>query len=95
MDERGQSYDVDTDDAAYALMELEGGIVATLSSSWATRPRRDDMLTIHTDGTPGSAVAGLHDCRTQALGRPDAAGGCEGGATCRTRLSEQRRITID
>ena len=67
VDERGQEYDVDTDDAAYALMELEGGIIATLSSSWATRLRRDDMLTIHIDGTHGSAVAGLHDCRTQAL----------------------------
>lgn len=66
-DERGTPYSVDTDDAAYALMELEGGIIATVTSSWATRLRRDDMLQLHIDGTHGSAVAGLHDCRTQAL----------------------------
>ena len=67
VDERGVAYDVDTDDAAYALMELEGGIVATVMSSWASRLRRDDMLQIQIDGTQGSAIAGLHDCRTQAL----------------------------
>ncbi len=64
-DERGQAFDVDVEDAAYALLELEGGIVATLNSSWATRVRRDDLLTIHIDGTLGSAVAGLHRCRIQ------------------------------
>ncbi len=66
-DERGNEYKVDTDDAAYALMELEGGIIATVMSSWASRLRRDDMLQIQIDGTHGSAVAGLHDCRTQSL----------------------------
>jgi predicted dehydrogenase len=64
-DERGAAYDVDVEDAAYALMELEGGIVATVTSSWATRVRRDDLLTIQVDGTHGSAVAGLHECRIQ------------------------------
>ncbi len=67
VDERGAAYDVDTDDAAYALMELEGGAIATVMTSWATRLRRDDMLVIHVDGTLGSAVAGLHRCRTQSL----------------------------
>jgi predicted dehydrogenase len=66
-DEQGSAYNVDADDAAYALMALEGGIIATVISSWATRLRRDDMLQLHIDGTHGSAVAGLHDCRTQAL----------------------------
>lgn len=66
-DERGVDYDVDADDAAYGMLELEGGILATVSTSWATRLRRDDMLTIQIDGTHGSAVAGLHHCRTQAL----------------------------
>ena len=66
-DERGNAYDVDTDDAAYALMELDGGIIATVTSSWATRLRRDDMLQLQIDSTHGSAVAGLHDGRTQAL----------------------------
>lgn len=66
-DERGDPYDVDADDAAYALLELEGGAIVTITSSWATRLRRDDMLTVQVDGTLGSAVAGLHACRTQAL----------------------------
>ena len=64
-DERGEMFDVDVDDAAYAVLELEGGIVATVTSSWATRVRRDDLLTIQIDGTHGSAVAGLHRCRIQ------------------------------
>ncbi len=65
-DERGEAFDVDVDDAAYALMELDGGIVATVTSSWATRVRRDDLLVIQVDGTLGSAVAGLHRCRMQS-----------------------------
>lgn len=48
-------------------MELEDGIAATLTSSWATRVRRDDLMTLQIDGTQGSAVAGLHDCRIQPL----------------------------
>ena len=34
--------------------------------SWATRVRRDDLVTFHVDGTDGSAVAGLQDCRAQS-----------------------------
>jgi predicted dehydrogenase len=64
-DERGEPFDVDVDDAAYAMLELEGGIVATVASSWATRVRRDDLLSVQIDGTQGSAVAGLHRCRIQ------------------------------
>ena len=30
------------------------------------RVRRDDLVTFHVDGTHGSAVAGLTDCRSQA-----------------------------
>jgi len=66
-DERGEPYEVDVEDAAYALLELEGGIPVTLTSSWATRVRRDDLMTIQVDGTAGSAVAGLHHCRIQPL----------------------------
>ena len=58
---------MDADDAFYATMDLQGGAVATVASSWATRLRRDDMLQIQIDGTHGSAVAGLHACRAQAL----------------------------
>ena len=65
-DENNEPYTADTDDAAYATFELEGGIIAQFNSSWCTRVRRDDLLTLHVDGTHGSAVAGLRGCRTQA-----------------------------
>ncbi|SLN27770.1 Gfo/Idh/MocA family protein [Oceanibacterium hippocampi] len=66
VDERGQAYQATADDAAYATFELEGGIIAQINSSWCTRVRRDDLVTFHVDGTHGSAVAGLTDCRSQA-----------------------------
>jgi predicted dehydrogenase len=66
VDEQGKTYAADTDDAAYATFQLEGGIVAQINSSWCTRVRRDDLVTFHVDGTLGSAVAGLQKCRTQA-----------------------------
>ena len=65
VDERGETYTADTDDAAYATFELEGGIIAHINSSWAVRVRRDDLVTFQVDGTHGSAVAGLHRCWTQ------------------------------
>lgn len=64
-DENGVAYTADTDDAAYATFELEGGVIAQINSSWTTRVRRDDLVTFHVDGTHGSAVAGLHKCWTQ------------------------------
>jgi predicted dehydrogenase len=65
VDEKGQTYKADTDDAAYATFELEGGVIAQINSSWVTRVRRDDLVTFHVDGTHGSAVAGLTKCFTQ------------------------------
>jgi predicted dehydrogenase len=65
-DEQGREYAADADDAAYATFELEGGIIAQMNSSWCTRVRRDDLVTFHIDGTHGSAVAGLHSCKTQS-----------------------------
>ena len=65
VDEDGQEYDVTADDSAYAMFELDGGIVAQFNSSWATRVRRDDLLTLQVDGTKGSAVVGLRQCWTQ------------------------------
>jgi predicted dehydrogenase len=65
VDESGQFYEADVDDAAYATFQLEGGIVAHVNSSWAVRVRRDDLLTFQVDGTHGSAVAGLTRCFTQ------------------------------
>ncbi|MBJ3785656.1 Gfo/Idh/MocA family protein [Devosia sediminis] len=65
VDEKGNTFNCDTDDAAYATFELEGGVIAQINSSWTTRVRRDDLVTFHVDGTHGSAVAGLHKCWTQ------------------------------
>jgi predicted dehydrogenase len=64
-DESGKPYSCTADDAAYATFELEDGIVAQFNSSWTTRVRRDDLLTIQIDGTLGSAVAGLRECWIQ------------------------------
>jgi predicted dehydrogenase len=66
VDERGQRYPADADDAAYATFELEGGIIAQINSSWCTRVRRDDLVIFQVDGTHGSAVAGLTKCYTQS-----------------------------
>jgi predicted dehydrogenase len=63
--EAGQPYNCTADDAAYATFELEGGIIAHFNSSWCVRVRRDDLLTLHVDGTKGSAVAGLRHCWIQ------------------------------
>lgn len=64
-DENGNRYDADSDDAAYATFELDGGIIAHINSSWAVRVRRDDLVTFQVDGTEGSAVAGLTKCWSQ------------------------------
>jgi predicted dehydrogenase len=68
VDENGKEYPCTADDAAYASFELEKGIIAHFNSSWATRVRRDDLLTIQVDGTLGSSVAGLRDCYIQHYG---------------------------
>ena len=64
-DEAGKPYAVTADDSAYSTFQLAGGVVAQINSSWCTRVRRDDLLTLHVDGTHGSAVAGLTDCVIQ------------------------------
>jgi predicted dehydrogenase len=64
-DESGKAYPCTADDAAYATFELDSGVVAQFNSSWTTRVRRDDLLTIQVDGTLGSAVAGLRECWIQ------------------------------
>jgi predicted dehydrogenase len=65
-DEQGKKYKATADDAAYATFQLKGGTIAHFNSSWTTRVRRDDLLTLHVDGTEGSAVAGLRSCRIQS-----------------------------
>lgn len=65
MAEDGKSFKADADDSAYAIFQLESGIIAQFNSSWCTRVRRDDLLTIQVDGTKGSAVAGLREVKIQ------------------------------
>ena len=69
-DEAGKPYQATADDAAYATAELVGHngepVIAQMNMSWATRVRRDDLVTFHVDGTHGSAVAGLTECRAQS-----------------------------
>jgi len=65
IDEAGKSYKCTADDAAYGMFELKGGIFAQLNSSWVTRVYRDELLSLQVDGTDGSAVAGLRECKAQ------------------------------
>jgi predicted dehydrogenase len=64
-DEQGKPYEATAEDAAYASFEIDGGIVAQMNSSWCVRVYRDELLQIVVDGTHGSAVAGLRECRVQ------------------------------
>ncbi|MBM3527311.1 MAG: Gfo/Idh/MocA family oxidoreductase [Alphaproteobacteria bacterium] len=64
IDEAGARYSVDVEDNAATLIELQSGAIGTILSSWATRVRRDDLVTFQIDGTQGSALAGLHKCWT-------------------------------
>ncbi|MCZ7374685.1 Gfo/Idh/MocA family protein [Micromonospora sp. WMMC250] len=65
VDEAGQAYPATADDAAYAVFELDGGIIAQINSSWNVRVYRDELVEFQVDGTEGSAVAGLRNCRVQ------------------------------
>ena len=66
-DEAGKPYQCTADDSAYATFELVNGVVCHFNSSWDVRVDRDDLLTLQVDGTHGSAVAGLRDCKAQSL----------------------------
>jgi predicted dehydrogenase len=65
VDEQGRPYPATADDAAYATFELAGGVIAQINSSWCTRVYRDELFVLQVDGTHGSAVAGLRECRIQ------------------------------
>jgi predicted dehydrogenase len=67
IDEAGQPYDVDVEDEVFATFEFESGAFAQVTSSWATRVKRDDLIQIQIDGTLGSALAGGHNCFVQSL----------------------------
>jgi predicted dehydrogenase len=64
-DEQAKPYDATADDAVYGVFELEGGAIAQINSSWAVRVNRDELVEFQVDGTHGSAVAGLRNCRVQ------------------------------
>ncbi len=64
-DEHGHAYEADAEDAAYAIFELEDGVIAQLNSSWCVRVDRGELFELQVDGTEGTAVAGLRECRIQ------------------------------
>jgi predicted dehydrogenase len=66
-DEAGARYAVDVEDQATTLVELASGASGVIIASWATRVRRDDLMTLQIDGTNGSAIAGLHRCYIESL----------------------------
>jgi predicted dehydrogenase len=64
-DEDGNPYEATAEDAAYAIFEIEGGAIVQLNSSWCVRVNRDELFELQVDGTDGSAVAGLRECKVQ------------------------------
>jgi len=64
-DENGQAYAATAEDAAYAIFELDDGIIAQLNSSWTVRVNRDELFELQVDGTKGSAVIGLFGAKVQ------------------------------
>ncbi|CAM5238275.1 Oxidoreductase OS=Streptomyces glaucescens OX=1907 GN=SGLAU_12550 PE=4 SV=1 [Streptomyces glaucescens] len=64
-DQDWKPYDATADDAAYGIFEFKGGAIAQINSSWAVRVNRDELVEFQVDGTEGSAVAGLRNCRVQ------------------------------
>src|ERR687898_2350533 len=64
-DEQGRKYTATADDAAYAIFELEDDVIVQINSSWAVRVDRGELVEFQVDGTLGSAVAGLFNCRIQ------------------------------
>ncbi|MFW6058836.1 MAG: Gfo/Idh/MocA family protein [Phycisphaeraceae bacterium] len=67
VDEQNTPYKATADDSAYAIFQLRDGTICQFNSSWATRVRRDDLLTIQVDGTDGTAIAGLRECWVQHM----------------------------
>ena len=67
IDENNQSYNCTADDSAYAIFKTDNGTICQFNSSWSTRVRRDDLLTILVNGTKASAIFGLRKCWLQSL----------------------------
>ena len=68
IDEAGKPFPCTADDAAYSTFRLVDGTIVHFNSSWCTRVRRDDLLTVQVDGIEGSAVATLRDVYLQPYG---------------------------
>ncbi len=83
--EQGERYEATAEDAAYTTFELEGGIVAQINASWCVRVDRDELFELQVDGTDGSAVAGLRECRIQTRG-------CHPGGDLEPRRAESDRL---
>jgi predicted dehydrogenase len=64
-DEDGRPYKATAEDAAYGTFLLGDEVVAQINSSWCVRVYRDELFSLQVDGTEGSAVAGLRECRVQ------------------------------
>ena len=67
IDEAGNPFQVDVEDEVFATFEFASGALAQVTTSWATRVKRDDLIQIQIDGTLGSALAGGHKCFVQSL----------------------------
>ena len=66
-DEDGKPCQSAAEDAASGMFELgNNGVLAQFTTSWVTRPYRDEIGEWQLDGTEGSAIAGLRDCRAQS-----------------------------
>lgn len=68
IDEAGHAYPVTAEDTAYAIFRMDNGLIVQINTSWAIRVYRDELFAMQVDGTEGSAVAGLRECRVQAGG---------------------------
>ena len=65
-DEQGERYDATADDAAYAHLRAGRRRSSPRSTPrWAVRVERKELVEFQVDGTHGSAVAGLFNCRIQ------------------------------
>jgi predicted dehydrogenase len=65
-DENGNEFTATAEDAAYGMFKFDSDVVAQFTTSWATRPYRDEIAEWQLDGTLGSAIAGLRDCKVQS-----------------------------
>jgi len=65
IDEHGARYQVDVEDSGTCMVTLDNGVRGSISTSWATRAKRNDRLSLHIDGTDGSAEVGYQRCFIQ------------------------------